>query len=127
MSDFNSVLTRAFAVAPEPADDGFSVRVSAAVARRERSARIFAGIQGVGIALAGLAVAYGAYVFATTAGGAMLSDAGLEFARAQGVLAPSVSNQAQDWMQSLGLGLTQILLIAAALSGGAVAYRASQD
>jgi hypothetical protein len=30
-------------------------------------------------------------------------------------------------MQSLGSGLTQILLVAGALAGGAVAYRATQN
>ena len=39
-----------------------------------------------------------------------------------------LTEQAQSWMQSISAGLmSQMLLITAALAGGAVAYRASQD
>lgn len=132
MTEFDSVLKRAFAEAHEPADDGFSVRVGHAVAKRESANKVYGAVQTGAVALAGAAVVYGAYVFASTFGQEFLANAGLELARAHGALsgAPSVASQAQGWMQSvqsLGAGLTQVLLIVAALAGGAVAYRAAQD
>ncbi len=129
MTEFNAVLKRAFAEAHEPADDGFSVRIGHAVARRERMGQVYNAVQTAGVALAGAAIVYGGYIFATSVGQEFLANAGLELARAHGALtgAPSVTSQAQGWMQSLGAGLTQVLLIAAALAGGAVAYRATQD
>jgi hypothetical protein len=130
MTEFDAVLKRAFAEAHEPADEGFSVRVGHAVARRERMGQVYSAIQMAGIGLAGAAIAYGGYILASTFGQEFLANAGLEVARAHGALTgatPVATSQAQDWMQSLGAGLTQVLLIVAALTGGAVAYRATQD
>jgi len=129
MTDFDALLKREFAQAPEPADDGFSVRIGHVVARREASAKTRVLAQQVGMAAAGAAICYGLYTFASSFGQEMMASAGLEIARAHGALstAPSVGGAAQGVLQSLGAGMTQILLITAALAGGAVAYRATQD
>ena len=81
------------------------------------------------MAAAGAAILYGGYTFAAAFGQDFLATAGLEVARAHGAMssAPSVSGAAQGLMQSVGAGLTQILLITGVLAGGAVAYRSTQD
>jgi hypothetical protein len=129
MTEFNAVLKRAFAEALEPVDDGFTVKVGHAVARRETVLKARNAAYTVGMAAAAAAIAYGAYGLAATYGQELLASAGLELARAHGALsgAPSVGGAAQGVLQSLGAGLTQVLLIVAALAGGAVAYRATQD
>ncbi len=134
MNDFNAFLTRSFAEAEQPADCGFSARVGAAVARREKAARVRSAIQLVGVSV-GLAVAgYTLLGFVFGPGQEFLANTGLEAARAVGEFdrsAPQVAAQADQaaagLIQSLGLGLTQILLIGGALLGGAVAYRSAQD
>lgn len=135
MTEFNAVLKRAFAQAHEPADDGFSVRVGQAVARRESAAGVRTAIHAIGLGVAGVAVFYGLFPLLWGFGLDALSSGGLEFARVQGAfsaeapaLTNAVSEQAQSWIQSLSAGLmSQMLLITAALAGGAVAYRATQD
>jgi hypothetical protein len=130
MNDFDALLTRSFAEAhDEPADDGFSVNVGKAVARREGANKIRNAAYTVGMAAAGAAVLYGAYGIATAFGQEFLATAGLEVARAHGAMsnAPSIGGAAQGVVQSLGAGFTQILLVTAALAGGAVAYRATQE
>jgi hypothetical protein len=130
MTDFDALLKRQFAEAhDEPADDGFSVRVTHAVAFRERANQLRAIAQQVGFAAAGAAIVYGVYSLASTFGQDIMAMVGLEVARAHGALteAPSIGGAAQSVMQSMGAGMTQILLITAALAGGAVAYRATQD
>lgn len=130
MNEFDALLTRSFAEAHnEPTDDGFTVKVGQAVARRETENKIRNAAYAAGMATAGAAVLYGAYAVAGAFGQELLATVGLEVARAHGALseAPSVSTAAQGFMQSIGAGLTQILLVTAALAGGAVAYRASQE
>lgn len=130
MTEFNAMLTRAFAEAhDEPADDGFAVQVGHAVARRETANKIRNGAYSIGMAAAGAAVLYGAYGIASVFGQEFLASAGLELARAHGAVAsaPSVGGAAQGMLQSLGSGLTQILLISGVLAGGAVAYRSAQE
>lgn len=130
MTDFDALLTRSFAEAHEPVDDGFSVRVGHNVARRESGAKLRMIAQNAGFAVAAAAVAYGLYSVFGTFGQDLLATAGLEVARAHGALsqAPSVETASRGLMQSLGAGtLTSILLAAATLAGGAVAYRAQQD
>jgi hypothetical protein len=130
MNDFDALLKRSFAEAPEPADDGFTVKVGHAVARRETAVQIRSVVQSVGMAAAGAVALYAVYGLVSSFGQEVLAVAGLEVARAHGALssAPSISGAAQGVMQSLGAGMmTQLLLIAAALAGGAVAYRAVQD
>ena len=133
MTDFDALLKRSYAEAPEPADDGFSVNVAHAVERREASLKVRNWIQNAGIALGAAAASYGLYAFFGAFGQDLMATAGLEVARVHGALssAPSVSGVAesasQGVMQSLGAGMTQLLLITAALAGGAVAYRATQD
>jgi hypothetical protein len=66
-----------------------------------------------------------------------LASASLDVTRAMGsaeealASGPSVIQQAgttgSSLLQSMSLGLTQILLIAGALAGGLVAYRSAQD
>lgn len=129
MNDFDALLKRSFAEAPEPADDGFTVKVGHAVARRETALKTRAVLQGIGMAAAGAVALYGVYGLVSGFGQEVMATAGLEIARAHGALssAPSISGAAQGVMQSLGAGMTQILLTAAALAGGAVAYRSVQD
>jgi hypothetical protein len=130
MNEFDAVLTRAFAEAhDEPADAGFTVNVGHAVARREFSNKIRSAVYATGMAAAGAAILYGAYAVASAFGQDFLATAGLEVARAHGAVsnAPSVGAAAQGALQSLGAGLTQVLLITAALAGGAVAYRSTQE
>lgn len=130
MNDFNALLTRSFAEAhDEPVDDGFSVNVGQAVARREFSNKLRNSVYAVGMAAAGAAICYGGYGFLSTFGQDFLATAGLEVARAHGAVssAPSVGVAAQGVVQSIGAGLSQILMATAALAGGAVAYRSSQQ
>ena len=69
MTEFNAVLTRAFAEAhDEPVDDGFTVNVGHAVARREFSNKVRNGVYAVGMAAAGAAICYGGYGFLSTFG-----------------------------------------------------------
>lgn len=129
MSDIDALLKRSFAEAHEPVDDGFSVRVSNGVALRERAAQVRSVAYSVGMAAGGAAVAYGLYSIASVYGQEMLASVGLEFARAHGALAsaPSPGAAAQGVVQSLGAGLTQILMTVGVLTGGFVAYRAAQQ
>ena len=130
MNDLNALLTRSFAEAhDEPADDGFTVKVGHAVARQELSNKIRNAAYATGMAAAGAAILYGAYTFAGAFGQDFLATAGLEVARAHGAMssAPTVSIAAQGLLQSLGAGMTQILLITGVLAGGAVAYRSVQE
>jgi hypothetical protein len=135
MTEFNALLKRAFAEAPEPVDDGFTLRIGRAVARRESAIGARALIYAIGLGVAGVAVFVGLFPLIWGFGGDLLSSGGLEIARVQGafnaeapVLTYAVSEQAQSWLQTLSAGLmSQMLLITVALAGGAVAYRASQD
>jgi hypothetical protein len=129
MNDFDALLKRSFAEADEPADNGFSVSVGHGVARSEFGLKVRNATYAVGMATAGIAVLYGAYGVASSFGPELLASAGIEVARAHGAIsgAPSVSGAAQGMLQSLGAGLTQVMLILGALAGGAVAYRAAQD
>lgn len=129
MNDFNALLKRSFAEAPEPLDDGFTVQIARRVARREAEGKLRQAIWAVGMAMAGVAVYFGGSALVAAFGQQFLASAGLEVAQAYGALssAPSVAGQAQGAFQALGAGLSQILLVTAALAGGAVAYRASQD
>jgi hypothetical protein len=129
MTDFDALLKRSFAEAHEPADDGFSLNVGRAVAKREASLKTRSYIQYGAIGIGAAAVTWGLYSLAGVFGQDLLGAVGLEAARAQSALttAQDVSAEAQGFLQSMGAGLTQILLATAALAGGAVAYRASQD
>ena len=129
MNDFDALLKRSFAEALEPADEGFSVQISRAVAHREKTAKVRNAAYTVGMAAAAAAVCYGAYGLMGLYGQEVLATAGLEVARVHGALsgAPSVGGAAQGMLQSFGAGLTQMLLVFVALAGGAVAYRAAQD
>jgi hypothetical protein len=131
MTDFDALLKRSFAEAHEPADDGFVVNVAHRVARREADLKLRSYIQYGAITIGAAAVSWGLYVFAGAFGQEFLASAGLEVARAHAALssAPSVDAGAatQGFIQSLGAGLTQILLVAGVLAGGAVAYRSTQS
>lgn len=135
MSDFDALLKRSFAEAHEPEDEGFSVNVAHRVARSEKAAQIRNVIQSTAMALGGAAALYGVYAFVGAFGQEFLASAGLEVARIHGSLsaapvgdaAGAAAGQAQTLLQSLGAGLTQVLLVAGALAGGAVAYRATQQ
>lgn len=136
MNDFNAILTRSFAEAHDPADDGFAVHVVHAVARSEKALQVRAVVQSTGMALGGAAALYGVYAFVGAFGQEFLASAGLEIARIHGSLSagPSIGDAAGDavgatggLLQSLGAGLTQVLLFAGVFAGGAVAYRSTQQ
>ncbi len=130
MTDFDALLKASFAEAhDEPADDGFSVKVGGAVARREAAQKLQSATYAVGMTAAAAAITYGAYAIASAYGQDLLASVGLEIARAHGALsnAPSVTQPVQGVLQSLSAGMAQILLVSAALAGGAVAYRAAQQ
>ena len=129
MSEFDALLKRSFAEAPEPVDDGFTVRISHAVDRHEKAALVRQVVWGVTMAVAGTAVAGGLYQIFQLFGPELAATAGLEVARAHGAIssAPTFSSAAQSAMGALGAGLTQVMLVAAALAGGAVAYRSARE
>jgi hypothetical protein len=129
MTDFDALLKRSFAEAHEPADDGFTVNIARAVERGENALKTRGALQIAGVTVACGALAYGAYAVLSVLGQDMLATAGLELARAHGAIssAPSMEGAAQSFLQSMGAGMTQILLVTAVLAGGAVAYRASQE
>lgn len=124
MTDFDALLKRSFAEASEPADDGFSAGVAKAVAHNEATAKMRLLAHAVGLAAAGAAVFYGAYGLMNAFGQQFLAEAGLGIARAHGALSSAGADQS---LMSIGAGMTQILLVTAALAGGAVAYRSAQD
>jgi hypothetical protein len=129
MSDFDALLKRSFAEAHEPADDGFVVNVGHAVAKREASLKVRGYMQLGAVTIGAAAVSWGLYAFAGAFGQEFLASIGLEVARAHAAVstAPDPGAAAQSFIQSMGAGLTQILLVTAALAGGAVAYRATQE
>ena len=130
MTDFDALLRRSFAEAhDEPADDGFSVNVGHAVARRETALKIRNAFQIAGALVACGALSYGGYSALTALAPEALATAGLEVARAHGAIsnAPSLGGMAQGLLQSLSAGTQILLMTTFALAGGAVAYRVSQD
>ena len=129
MTDFDALLKRSFAEAHEPADDGFVVNVTHVVARREAGLKARGYMQYGAITIGAAAVSWGLYTFAGAFGQEFMASAGLEVARMHAVVnsAPDAGAAAQNFIQSMGGGLTQILLVTAALAGGAVAYRSTQE
>lgn len=130
MTDLDALLKRSFAEIEEPADDGFSARVAHAVGRKESALKLGEAVRLAVGALAIAALAYGVYVVAIALGlESLLSLAGDGIGNARGALssAPSAGDLAASVTQSLGAGMTQFLLVGAALADSATAYRASQD
>src|SRR5690606_5473258 len=129
MSDFDALLKRSFAEAHEPADDGFVVNVGHAVAKREAGLKVRGYMQLGAVTIGAAAVSWGLYAFAGAFGQEFMASIGLEVARAHAAVstAPDPGAAAQGFIQSMGAGLTQILLVTAALAGGAVAYRSTQE
>ena len=121
MNDVNATLTRAFAQAAEPADDGFSLRVAEAVRRREKAALWLLGAQGLAFALAAVAIALGAFAVLGAAGPSLSAWFWLEVARAHGAV-----SQASINLGSWAAGLTPFLFLAGAAAGGALVYRSAQ-
>lgn len=113
MDAFETSLKAAFAELPEPEDTGFTAQVATRVAKRERSALFAQVTQRVGFAAAGAAIVYGASQLVQAMGPQLMATFGLELARAHGALSQA----------TFTVGLTQVLVVAAALAGGAVAYR----
>lgn len=128
MSEFDAFLTRSFAEEHhEPADDGFSVAVAKGVARREISNQVMQTTVTVGMATAAAAIAFGIYSFGSAIAPEIQAALGLEFARAHGAVS-GAPVQAQGFLTSMSIGMTQLLFVAAALvGGGAVAYRTIQE
>lgn len=135
MSDFDALLKRSFAEAHEPQDEGFSVNVAHGVARSEKALQVRNAIQTGAMLVGAGAASYGAYAFLGAFGQEFLAGLGLEVARLHGSLsaapvgdvAGNAAGQAQTMMAQLGAGLTQVLLLAGVLAGGAVAFRATQQ
>jgi hypothetical protein len=136
MTDFDALLKRSFAEAHEHTDDGFAVNVGYAVAQREAGAKVRSYVQYGALTIGTAAVSWGLYAFVGAFGQAVggfgleaIASFGLEVARAHAVVstAPYAGATAQIFLQSMGAGLTQVLLVTAALAGGAVAFRATQD
>lgn len=129
MTDFDALLKRSFAEAHEPLDDGFTVNVGHAVAQREAGLKVRSYIQYGAITISAAAVSWALYSFAGAFGQEIMASAGLEVARAHAAIssAPDAGAATRGVLQSMGAGLTQILLITAALAGGAVAYRSTQQ
>jgi len=129
MTDFDALLKRSFAEAHEPADDGFVVNVTHVVAMREAGLKARGYMQYGAITIGAAAVSWGLYTFAGAFGQEFMASAGLEVARMHAAVnaAPDAGAAAQNFIQSMGAGLTQILLVTAALAGGAVAYRSTQE
>ena len=126
MSEFDALLKRAFAEShDEPVDDGFSVAVTRSVAGSERAAKIRSYAQTGAMAIAGAAILYGVYGVLQQFAPQLLDQAGLQVARAHGVL--TTAPLATGLMRSFGPALPQMLLMLGALAGGAVAYRQTQD
>lgn len=123
MTDFDALLKRSFAEAPEPADDGFSVRVGAAVDKRERMAKAM-GVLNVGGTLVGaLAAAWGGLMIVQGAAPEVLATLGLELARAHGAVSASPSVN----LSAMAGGLSQFLLVMGSLAGGVLVYRNNQQ
>jgi hypothetical protein len=135
MSEFDALLKRSFAEAHDPADDGFSVNVAHKVARSEKALQLRTHFQNIGMAIGGAAVAYGVYAFVGAFGQDLLATAGLEVARLHGSMsaapvadaAGDAAGATQGMLRSMGAGLTQVLLFAGVLAGGAVALRSSRQ
>jgi len=133
MSDFNALLKSSFAEIEEPVDAGFAVNVSHGVARVERAAKVRNWTQTVGVMVGAGATAWGLYSVVRVIAPDLIAAGSLEAARLQNAISngPQLSAAAETagvgLMQSIGLGMTQILLATGALVGGAVAYRAAQD
>jgi hypothetical protein len=125
MSDFDALLKRSFAEAHEPVDDGFSVAVSRAVAGSERGAKIRALAQSGALAVAAAAIIYALYGVLQPMAPQVLDQAGLQLARAHGVLTAAPS--ATGMFKLFGSGLTQLFLVAGALAAGAAVYRQTQE
>ncbi len=132
MTDFDALLKRSFAEAHEPADDGFVVNVTSAVAHREASLKTRTYAQYCAMAIGFVAASWGLYSTIgalTPLSQEIMALFGLEVARAHAAVStgPDVGATAQNFVQAMGVGMTQILMISAALFGGAIAIRASRD
>jgi len=132
VSDFDALLKRSFAEAHEPQDDGFSVNVAHAVARKEKSLQLRMVLQNIGVAAGGAVALYAAYAVLGPIAVDLLAPASAGIANLGQSFDPTpavgdVAGSAAGWLQSVGAGLTQVLLAAGALAGGAVAYRAAQQ
>lgn len=123
MTDFDTLLKRSFAEAHEPADDGFSVSVSHAVARKERLAGVRNALQAGAWTIAGATVLFAVYGVAMNMAPEVLTSLGFGMSRAHEVLSGPGANA----VQTISAGMTQILLVTGALAGGLVAYRATQE
>lgn len=128
MSEFDALLKRSFAEAHEPADDGFVAQVSARVAKREKLAQMRVGTQMLGVAIGLAAAAYGLFELLAVFGPGFAATAGLEIARLHGAVSGGEPVSFAGIAQSMGAGMTQILLITGAVTAGAaVAFRSAQD
>ena len=132
MTDFDALLKRSFAEAHEPADDGFVVNVTHAVAKREAGLKARGYMQLGAITVGAAAVTWGLSTFAGAVGNEFMAAAGLEVARAFSAVtnasaSAATSDSSLGFAQAIGAGMMLILLLTAALAGGAVAYRATRD
>jgi hypothetical protein len=119
-------LKHAFAALEDPADDGFSVAVSARVAHREGRASILGAARAAAFGIAGVALALAAVSIIQAVGPGMVAQLGLDVTTAYGEVskgAPSVASL----QAALGSILTPLLLAAAAGAGGLAVARTTGE
>jgi len=107
--DFDAELTRAFALAEEPSDNGFATAVSQRVARVENRRRMGRGLHATLMGVAGAAGAFALWQVLSMIGPKLAVSAGSDLALLATAQAPAIS---------LGMPLT--MLLAAAAGAGVV-------
>jgi hypothetical protein len=115
-TDFDATLTRAFALAAEPQDDGFTAAVSQQVAQVEGRRRMGRGARSLMLAGAGGAVAFAVWEVLQVAGAPILAAMGPDLAMLATAQLPTVS-----------LGLPALLLLGAAAGFGAAWMQRTND
>ena len=122
--DFDATLKRAFAEAPEPADDHFVHAVSWRVAKREKAAAALAWGQVVGITVGAMAAAFCLLTMLVPMAPSLMASFGLELAQAHGSM---VSASSFNLSAVSAAGLTQMLIVFGAIAGGAALVRVNQQ
>ncbi|MFZ4122615.1 MAG: hypothetical protein ACOYKM_13230 [Caulobacterales bacterium] len=111
----NAAMRRAFALADEPVEDGFGVKVSAAVASRQRRYRLGAGVRAVAMAVAGAAGGYG-----------LLLVGGVLMPQIQAALGPSLLALVTAQAPMISIGAPLVMLLGAAAGAGAAYFSRDQ-
>jgi hypothetical protein len=115
-SDFDVELTRAFALADDPADDGFTVALTQRVAHVETRRRMGRGLHATLMGLAGAAGAFALWQVISAVGPKIAASMGPDLAYLVTAQAPAIS---------LGMPLT--MLLGAAAGAGIVWMQRSAE